>query len=147
MKAMMTIFSVLVMTSSSWAVTYEVPVSEELKQYAAFELTDFDYKLVGSKIILDYKLPKILVGNETRIQIETELRAENDEKGENVEQAECIGDVSVFTCTIKYDARLKIDQRAAIKAIREISGSRTEALGRIKVMRAFSTEPVGIVKY
>jgi hypothetical protein len=81
------------------------------------------------------------------LKIEAELKAENEKKEGDAEHAECVGDISAFTYTIKYDDRLKIDQRAAIKAIREISGSRTEALRRIKVMRAFSTEPVGVIKY
>ncbi|MBC7429244.1 MAG: hypothetical protein H7336_11565 [Bacteriovorax sp.] len=42
---------------------YEVPVSEELKEYAFFELVDLEKTINGDKMIVEYSLPDILTGN------------------------------------------------------------------------------------
>jgi hypothetical protein len=65
-----------------------------------------------------------------------------DENGD----IECTGDYTSFSCKIEYKDMV-VDQAKAFEAILEESTSFEEAIGRIQVMRAFSSDPVGIVRY
>ena len=49
------------------AIKYEVPVSEELKEYASFSLPDFEKTIIGNKVTVEYTLPEILTGNVEKI--------------------------------------------------------------------------------
>lgn len=128
--------------------SYEVPVSEDLKEYAQFELPDFEKKVDGDKFSVEYTLPAVLTGNAERIELNGKVRANKDEilltgkKG----AAKCVGLLSTITCTISYE-NLDIDEGKVIEAIRNMSTSDKEFSGRIEVMRSFSTDPVGIITY
>lgn len=141
-------FSVIV-TNVSMAATYEVPVSEGLKEFAKFELSDFEKKIEGNHISVKYKLPKVLTGTRQNIELQGMLPA----VGENLllvgdhGVATCVGPYSATsTCTVEYND-LSFDQEKALKAIRAISKSETEVGARLEVMKSFSTDPVGIIVY
>ena len=127
---------------------YEFPTSEELKEYATFELADVEKTIKDNKLIIEYNLPDILTGNVEHIELKGKIRANKDEvvmigdKG----AARCKGIYTETTCTIQYNG-LEIDADKAILAIKNISKSDKETSGRIEVMRAFSTDPVGIIIY
>ncbi len=127
---------------------YEVPVSAELKEYASFELPDFEKKVDGDKVSVEYTLPSVLTGNLEKIELKGKVHTNKDEillKGYKG-AAKCVGLLSTITCTISYE-NLNIDEAKAIEAIKSMSTSEEEFTGRIEVMRAFSTDPVGIITY
>ncbi len=146
MKTFLTLGFILA-AGNLMAASYEVPVAAELKELAIFELQDFEKKTEGDKVVVKYKLPYVLVGNEEKIKLEGKAVS-------GAEELLLVGDKAVatcrsydkFVCTIEYND-LDIDQEAAASAIRAISKNPTEVSGRLEVMRAFSTDPVGIITY
>ncbi|MBC7715253.1 MAG: hypothetical protein H7177_18045 [Rhizobacter sp.] len=143
-----TVFANVYKSLDATPATYEVPVSEELKEYAVFELSDLEKKIKGDRFVVEYSLPDVLTGNIEYIHLEGKIQANKDEvvmigdKG----AARCKGVYTETTCTVQYNG-LEIDADKATEAIKNISKSDKETFGRIEVMRAFSTDPVGIIVY
>lgn len=149
MKALL-VFGLLGIMANSFAVEakYEVPVSEELKEYSQFELPDFEKKVDGNKVSVEYTLPDLLTGNLEKIELRGQIRANKNEillTGEKG-TAKCVGLLSTITCTVSY-YNLNLDETKAIEAIKNMSTTDKEFTGRIEVMRSFSTDPVGIITY
>lgn len=149
MKSLMTFLCMTVLISHVQAATYEVPVAEDLKEFATFTLENFEKSLDGDTITVRYDLPNILTGVNEHISLQGAQVPEGSDlilfgdKG----VAKCISATySESVCSVAY-FNLKFDEESAINSIKSISKSGVETLGRIEVMRAFSTDPVGIIKY
>lgn len=148
MKTFLSICLAVVMTNSATAATYEIPVAAGLKKFATFELNDFEKKIDGDKVTIKYYLPFELVGNYERIKLEGRMTKESNSLiliGKKA-VAICEGGYITMMCTVEYE-NLEIDKEAAVDIIRSISKSPEEVSARIEVMRAFSTDPVGIINY
>ncbi|NOT80408.1 MAG: hypothetical protein HOP07_15545 [Bacteriovoracaceae bacterium] len=142
------LFCSLIFSSLIFGATYEVPTNENLKQYAKFELKNFRKKANNNSLTLKYHLPELLVGNSSRIILKGELKPIDEViilTGENA-KAECVGAYESMNCSIVYND-LVIDEASALKAIQSISRSPEEFSARLKIMRDFSTDPVGFISY
>jgi hypothetical protein len=149
MKTSLISFLIL-MSVQSFAATYTVPVSADLKDFASFELESFKSKEEnGTVTLIKYKVPRELTG----VEQEVEFRGTIDDKAAyNL----LSGPNGILTCgkevNEKMECRaeyknLKFDENKAIEEIDETATSTLEASGRIAVMRAFSSDPVGIISY
>ncbi len=148
MKKMCFFLLCLTYGSLSFGATYEVPTDEALKPFATFELKDFKVHLIGRTLFIRYHLPEMLVGYSERIWLKGKIDSDKGTvvlTGPNA-KATCNGVYESMKCQISYEA-LDIDEAAALTAIKEISKSSLETSSRIQVMRAFSTDPVGIISY
>ncbi|MDD4973284.1 MAG: hypothetical protein PHY93_02990 [Bacteriovorax sp.] len=134
---------------SVFAATYSVPVEEELKVYANFEINSFKATETNGAVTVKYKIPKLLTG----IEQEVEFNGTVDPKADtNI----LTGSNGVLTCSREVQEKmeckveyknLQIDKEKAIKIINKISLSANEASGRIAVMNSFSSDPVGFIHY
>lgn len=148
MKAFFIFCFTAVMTTSATAAFYQVPVVPQLKKYATFELHNFKKTVEGNKVIIEYSLPDTLTGADETIHLEGRVFGERNELLMFGEKgiARCVNVDSYNTCSIDYYG-LVIDQAAALEAIKKISKSDDETLGRLEVTRAFSGDPHGIISY
>ncbi len=151
MKNSFSAFLILFFSFNLMAAQYEVPVPSEIKEYSIFSLDDFDKKLDGDEITIKYHLPKMLVGDTSRIKLTGKIvgssnnSQEIEMKGE-FGSAKCAGSYNSMKCVIEYHD-LVVNEVEALKAIQAQSSSAEEEAGRIQVMKAFSTDPVGIITY
>jgi hypothetical protein len=138
-------FSAIAATSAMGA-TYEVPVAPELRNYATFELENFEKVEKDGKIMIGYDLPLMLTGTVEHVKLE----------GTYVEGSESlflVGDKGTATCSSLYAIckveyyNLEINPEKATTFIRSISKSHLEFASRIEVMKSFSTDPVGFINY
>ncbi len=125
--------------------TYSVPVSDELKQFASYDVKfkDADYQSLPSQI--NFPLPVDLVGEPINIFIAKEPGFENVWKGP-LAQGVCTNENRNFTCRIEFIG-LKFDQEKIISAVNSKYPSASERAGRLSVARHFSGEPIGIITY
>lgn len=142
---------VFLSTLNVWAAQYEVPVTPELKAYSVFPLVDFDKKLDGDEIIIKYHLPELLVGEHPRIKLTGKLVGSAQKNNEIVltgefADAKCVGSYSSMKCVIEYHD-LDVNEEEVVNLIKSQSLSQEEEMGRIQVLKAFSTDPVGIITY
>ncbi len=147
MKALFSFCLFTLFMTKSFAASYEVPVAAALKEFATFELVDFKKDISDDLIVIQYKLPALLVGHEESIKLEGKFMAGSDELllvGEKA-VARCTSYVR-FVCIVEYND-LNIDEAAAVDAINAISKTPEEKSARLEVRRAFSTDPVGIILY
>lgn len=135
--------------SQTHAATYEVPVAEELKEYATFALENFEKSLDNNIISVKYDLPNTLTGTKEHISLQGAQVADGEDLIMFGDKGVAICKSATYSesvCSVEY-FNLKFDEESAINSIKSISKSGQETLGRIEVMRAFSTDPVGIIKY
>ena len=149
MKAFLLVCISATFATSAMAATYEVPVTAELREYAIFNLIYFEKKVDGNKFKIKYDLPKMLTGEDEKIELEgtyiegSEVLTLSGDKA----TAKCTGvDSTKVSCIITYDS-LDIDLERAAENIRKASATDQEFAARLEVMRAFSTDPVGIITY
>lgn len=148
MKLLLVSILALSFSSHSFAATYEVPVTESLKEFAKFDLVNFKKRIDGDKMTIKYNLPSLLTGSVQKIRLEGNIVNPTEEFimiGDNA-VAICTGPYSTATCKVEYN-NLTIDAEKAIQAIRQVSKSEAEVGARIEVMKSFSTDPVGIITY
>lgn len=131
------------------AALYTVPVSEELSQYAIFELDGFKSKSHHNEVEIKYKIPKVLTG----VQQEVVFTGQVDDKaysntlsGPNGKMVCTKGATEAIKCEVTY-VDLLTDEDKAVETIKELSKDNAEVFGRIEVMKAFSSDPVGIIHY
>lgn len=147
MKTLLIICSTFFLTTSGFSATYEVPVAFGLKRLAKFQLENFEKKLDGDKMEVSYDLPKALTGTTEHIVLTgSKVKGSDDyvlagDKG----IANCT-DEEYKLCNVEY-YNLNIDTEAAKKVNRDLSQNNLEFALRLRVMRSFSSEPVGIIKY
>ena len=149
MKASFLIFLMIGFIQVASAATYTVPVSAELIVYAKFELEGFKSQEGNGTVTVKYNIPNLLTGVDQQV----EFNGKYDDKAEvNV----LTGKNGVLTCTkeendkVECRAEYKDLQKDSAKAealIRKIATSPLEIQGRLSVMRAFSSDPVGIIVY
>lgn len=148
MKAFLTFNILMTVSFNVLSATYEVPVKSELKKYASFELTGFSKIEKDGNIKIKYELPNVLTGSPEVIELEADNYTGLEDfilKGEHGE-AKCHVKKPITKCAIEY-TNLVIDEKLATDEILKISTHGLEASKRIEVMKAFSTDPVGIVTY
>lgn len=131
------------------AALYTVPVAEELSEYASFELDNFKSKAENNEVEIKYKIPMVLTG----VQQEVVFTGQVDDKaysntlsGPNGKMVCTKGLMEAVKCEVTY-ADLLTDEDKAIETIKKISKDNSEVFGRIEVMKAFSSDPVGIIHY
>lgn len=131
------------------AAQYSVPVAEEYAQYASFELKSFKNKEYDEVVRIKYKIPKVLTGVEQEVVFIGEVDqfahaiTLNGPNGEmNCQKSES----KSIECRVVYKNLLKKEEQAILEIIK-VSKSSKEVLGRIEVMRSFSSDPVGIIRY
>ena len=143
------LFILFFSTQIAGAATYSVPVQDDLKEYASFELKTFNLKRYIGKTTVKYKLPIELTGIEQKVEFTGII---NSKAQQNI----LTGDNGTMICEKNSEARiscqveyknLEIDEKQAISNIVQSSTTRSEIVGKIQVMRAFSSEPVGIITY
>jgi hypothetical protein len=142
---------VLSFTFNLMAAQYEVPVAEELKSYSTFDLNDFDKKLDGDEVTIKYHLPELLVGDQPRIKLTGKIVGSANsnsviEMSGDHADAKCVGSYASMKCVIEYHDLILIEEEV-INIIKSKSLPPEEEAGRIQVMKAFSTDPVGIITY
>jgi hypothetical protein len=133
------------------AAQYEVPVSPDLIAYSTFLLSGFDKKLDGDEVTIKYHLPKMLVGSLPIIKLTgkiVDLTVKNQEFELNGEfgEAKCVGSYATMKCVVEYHD-LEVNEAQALQEIKSQSLNLEEEEKRIQVMKAFSTDPVGIITY
>ncbi len=128
------------------AATYKVPVDPVLDKYAQFDLMDFEKTTSDDIIQIRYRLPETLTGKTQWVELEGMMSPDITLLFGDNAQAICIGEYTLTNCTIEYN-NIEINQAEALRAIKKISISDEEVSGRIEVMKAFSTDPVGILSY
>lgn len=127
---------------------YEVPVPENLKEFATYPVKYKSDSYQANPINPDkvtFHLPATLVGEETVI---TMTKLEDQEglwSGPNA-NADCATVGRNFKCTVIFND-LKMDPIKQEIAIRENFQTEAEIAGRMQVARHFSGEPIGIISY
>lgn len=140
---------ILLVGAPSFAATYSVPVEESLKNYAHFELEDFNIAEYEGAVTVKYKIPALLTGVDQVVEFGGKI----DPKAEtNI----LTGSNGVLNCTRelqeKYECKvqfknLQFDHENAVLLINEASSSNSEFRSRLKVMKSFSSDPVGVLSY
>ncbi|MGZ3787344.1 MAG: hypothetical protein ACXVLQ_02410 [Bacteriovorax sp.] len=135
--------------AQSYAATYTVPVDSELKDYATLQLETFKTKDYEGATTIRYKIPKVLTGVDQVVEFNGSI---DSKANSNV----LTGANGTLTCAKQVNEKmecraeyknLQVNEARAIDLINKISMSSSEASGRIAVMRAFSSDPVGIINY
>lgn len=120
------------------SVQYDVPVSDELKPYATFEIKDVKSRTRDGVQEIRYDLPLELTGAKNTVHLRS---IGNDRFAAPNAEALCTLD----TCTITYKD-LAIDATAAANLISARSATPNELESRIKVFERFSGDPVGVIR-
>jgi hypothetical protein len=147
MKAALLLCLMMTISAQVRGATYEVPVEENLKPFATFELNEFQKTTDGHNVSVKYVLPEILTGSNTTI----EMAGTVDEGTEHFSltgvqgKADCEG-LEKTVCTVTYSG-LFVDTENATLAIKKISKTKEEFGMRLEVMRNFSTDPIGSIYY
>ncbi|MBY0414418.1 MAG: hypothetical protein K2Q18_09640 [Bdellovibrionales bacterium] len=147
MKTLLMIFIASTLsTAHAEKTTYEVPVVKALEEFASFDLKDFEKKIDGDKLMVKYHLPDLLTGRNEHIHLEGRIQA-------NSSEVLLVGDKGIAKCQAFYDTcqveyyNLNIDEEAAKDAIDKVSKTLEERQARIEVLRVFSTDPIGVIRY
>lgn len=131
------------------AATYSVPVQDDLKPYASFNLKKFNLKNYEGETTVKYKLPLELTGIEQKVEFAGVINSKAQQNiltGKNGTMVCEKNSEAKVSCQVEYK-NLEIDEKEAISNIVQSSHSRSEMAGKIQVMRAFSSDPVGIITY
>jgi hypothetical protein len=150
MKACIITLILLMSAHNAFAVTYTVPVSADLSEYATFELENFQFTDNHNSVSVKYKIPKTLTGVEQIVEfygVVNPSAASNFLFGKNG-TIECptVAKEEKLVCKVEYKNLLS-NESQAISIISKTTSNRKDFLGRIQVMRSFSSDPVGFLHY
>ncbi len=125
---------------------YEVPVTnKELVEYASYPLKYESDEYGNFPKKMEFRLPAVLVGEETVVTMEKSDQSSDVWGGPNV-NGECKKQGRYFICNVKFNG-LKIDAQNALTAIKATYPTTNEIEGRFAVAQFFEGEPIGIIRY
>ena len=149
MKASLITILFFLSLQSAYSATYSVPVANEYKEYAQFELNEFKSIEYDKTTTIKYQIPIELTGIAQTVEFSGAFLpgAEmNILTGPNGTLSCSKEVVEKMECKVAY-TNLKFDEKKAALLIHKASSNPSETLGRLFVMRAFSSDPVGIIHY
>jgi hypothetical protein len=146
LKIILTISTILPV--SAMAARYSVPVSKDLEKFATFEVASPEISDNGNAIKVVYHLPAELVGPDFKgIEMQMENYHEDKFKLSSPQgKANCVRSDVNTQCALRMK-NLGADFSAAKTFILSKNIPNLEKQGQLKVLRAFSGDPVGILTY
>lgn len=128
--------------------TYQVPMpSEKLAHLATFEITNYQIITNDTGVrYMAYTLPEDLTGEQMTINMPLTLDVDGNKHFESEQgTADCTGKWIALDCSVKFQ-NLEIQQSKVIMHLVSKYGYTKNAKNRFMVSRAFSNDPIGIVK-
>lgn len=125
--------------------TYTVPVSPELDPYATFDVQNVEFCEREGAVVLDYDLPALLVGKETKISFRGApgVTAVYRLAGNNG-TADCAAANGTWSCQ-EHLTGLEVDSSALDERLASLPP--TEASGRRAVASVFGNDPIGVLTF
>ena len=128
-----------------YAGSYAVPVPEELRAYAEYELEQIEIRLRDGELELRYRMPVLLIGEAREVSFRGDASAAGDYVlAGDYGSATCGVRDSVFRCDeVLRDMEPDADKIAeALSALPE-----QEASGRRAVSDRFAIDPIGVLSF
>ena len=124
---------------------YQVPVADELKAFADFQVNFVSSKPAENPTTLRFQLPKELIGTAGYYTIRKLSETSNRWSGPNA-SGTCDQREHVIRCTLRFHD-LVMDLSEVEKAINAMPKSPGEKMNRLQVATSFMAEPIGILTY
>ena len=125
---------------------YSVAVPVELEPYADYPIGDVSLCRLGDGLQLGYSLPKLLVGDKTRVQFAGGHVAASDsyELSSADGTASCVRVASAWTCTERFTG-ITVDLAEVAEEVEDLPPEEPEA--RLDVSEIFQGDPIGILDF
>jgi len=124
---------------------YQVPVSDQLKAFADFQMKSVSLWPNKNPKSLRFQLPKELVGTASYYTILKLSESSNHWSGPNA-SGTCDQSKHSIRCNLSFHDLL-IDQTEVEKAINATSNTPLEKMNRLQVAAIFKAEPIGTLDY